>query len=66
MIVEISSGPVRAVIVITDVMSVPEFVMNDFAPLMVQVPSRRAARVLVAPASDRLIDAADLFDGYAE
>ena len=33
-------------------MSVPEFVMNAFVPLIVQVPSASVARVSVAPASE--------------
>src|SRR5207237_9029148 len=43
---------VTAVIVTPDEMSVPQLVMNCFAPLMTHFPSRWSARVLVAPASD--------------
>ncbi len=49
---EISSSPVRAVIVTHAVMSVPAFVMNIFEPSIVQRPSRRSAVVRVAPASE--------------
>ena len=44
--------PVTAVIVTPAEMSVPQLVMNCFAPLMTHLPSRDSARVLVAPASD--------------
>ena len=44
--------PVRAVTVTTEVMSVPELVMNAFAPLMTQSPPSRTALVRVAPASE--------------
>ena len=50
---EISSSPVRAVIVTQAVMSVPALVMKIFDPFTTQWPSRRSARVCVAPASDR-------------
>ena len=49
---EISSSPVRAVIVTQAVMSVPAFVMKIFEPLTTQEPSRSSARVRVAPASE--------------
>ena len=49
---EISSSPVRAVIVTPQVMSVPAFVMNIFEPFTTHVPSRSSAVVRVAPASD--------------
>ena len=49
---EISSSPVRAVIVTQPVMSVPAFVMNIFEPSITQLPSRSSAVVRVAPASD--------------
>ena len=49
---EISSSPVRAVIVTHAVMSVPAFVMKIFEPLMTHSPSLSSARVRVAPASD--------------
>ncbi len=52
MIVEISPSPVRAVTVTRDVMSVPEFVMNDFAPSMTHSSPSSTARVFVAPASE--------------
>jgi hypothetical protein len=52
MIAEISSGPVRAVIVTCEVIAEPEFVMNDFAPLITHWPSTSSARVRVAPASE--------------
>ena len=42
---------VRAVAVITDVIDVPELVMNAFDPLMTHWPFSNTARVLVAPAS---------------
>ena len=57
MIVE-SSGrpssrcPVTAVTVITEVIAVPELVMNCLLPLITQLPSTSSARVLVAEASD--------------
>jgi hypothetical protein len=46
-------APVTAVTVITDVMDVPELVMNCFSPSMTHspAPSSRTARVRVAPAS---------------
>src|SRR5947207_710292 len=43
--------PVTAVIVTPAEMSVPQLVMNCFAPLMTHLPSRDSARVLVAPAT---------------
>ena len=49
---EISSSPVRAVIVTPHVSSVPAFVMNIFAPFTTQEPSRSSAVVRVAPASE--------------
>ena len=49
---EISSSPVRAVIVTQAVMSVPAFVMKILEPLITHSPSRNSARVLVAPASE--------------
>ncbi len=49
---EISSSPVRAVIVTPQVMSVPAFVMKSFDPLTTQEPSRSSAVVRVLPASD--------------
>ena len=49
---EISSSPVRAVIVTPQVMSVPAFVMKSFEPEMTQDPSRSAAVVRVLPASE--------------
>ena len=51
----ISPGPVRAVTVITDVIGVPELVMNDFSPSMTHAPaaSSSVALVRVAPASLR-------------
>ncbi len=49
---EISPSPVAAVIVTQAVMSVPAFVMNIFEPFTTQAPSRRSARVRVAPASE--------------
>jgi hypothetical protein len=49
---EISSSPVRAVIVTHAVMSVPAFVMNIFEPLITQRPSRNSAVVRVFPASE--------------
>ena len=48
---EISSSPVRAVIVTTPEMSVPALVMNCLAPFTVQAPSARVARVRTLPAS---------------
>ena len=44
--------PVTAVIVTPAEMSVPQLVMNCFAPLTTHTPSRCSARVLVAPASE--------------
>ncbi len=44
--------PVRAVTVTTDVMSVPELVMNALAPLTTHSSPSRTARVRVAPASE--------------
>ena len=41
---EISSSPVRAVIVTPRVMSVPAFVMKSFEPLTTHAPSRSSAR----------------------
>src|SRR5919201_624666 len=52
MMFEISSSPVRAVIVTHALMSVPAFVMKIFEPVMIQLPSRNSAVVRVAPASD--------------
>src|SRR5690625_1941440 len=52
MMVEISSGPVTAVTVTIDVISVPELVMNSLLPLMVHVPLSNVARVWVPPASE--------------
>ena len=49
---EISSSPVRAVIVTHAVMSVPAFVMKIFEPLTTHSPSRSSAVVRVAPASE--------------
>ena len=49
---EISSSPVRAVIVTQAVMSVPAFVMKIFEPSITHSPSRRSAFVRVAPASE--------------
>ena len=49
---EISSSPVRAVMVTQAVMSVPALVMKIFDPFTTHRPSRRSARVCVAPASD--------------
>ena len=49
---EISSSPVRAVIVTSAVMSVPAFVMKIFAPFTTQLPSRSSAVVRDAPASE--------------
>ena len=47
-----SRVPVRAVTVTTDVMSVPEFVMNALAPSTTHSSSTSSARVRVAPASE--------------
>ena len=49
---EISSSPVRAVIVTQAEMSVPAFVMNIFEPFTTHSPSRSSAVVRVAPASE--------------
>ena len=49
---EISSSPVRAVMVTSAEMSVPALVMNCLAPSITHSPSSRLARVRVAPASD--------------
>ena len=49
---EISSSPVRAVIVTQAVMSVPAFVMKILEPLITHSPSRSSARVAAFPASD--------------
>ncbi len=49
---EISSSPVRAVIVTPQVSSVPAFVMNIFEPFTTQLPSRSSAVVRVEPASE--------------
>ncbi len=49
---EISSSPVRAVIVTQALMSVPAFVMKILEPLTTHSPSRSSARVRVAPASE--------------
>ena len=51
-IVEISPGPVRAVMVTIDVIGVPELVMNDFSPSITHSPPPSSvARVRVPPAS---------------
>ena len=52
MIAEISPGPVRAVIVTSEVIALPELVMNALAPLITHCPSTSSARVRVAPASE--------------
>ena len=56
MMLEISSGPVRAVTVTRLVMGVPELVMKAFAPFSTHspppAPSRNSARVSVAKASE--------------
>jgi hypothetical protein len=44
--------PVRAVTLTTEVIGEPELVMNDLAPLTVQMPSARVALVFVPPASE--------------
>ncbi len=49
---EISRCPVRAVTVTTLVIGVPEFVMNDLAPLITHSSPSSSARVFVAPASE--------------
>jgi hypothetical protein len=49
---EISSSPVRAVMVTQLVMSVPALVMKIFEPLTTHLPSRSSARVRVEPASE--------------
>ena len=49
---EISSSPVRAVMVTPQVMSVPAFVMKSLEPLTIHEPSRSSAVVRVAPASE--------------
>ena len=49
---EISSSPVRAVIVTSREISVPAFVMNIFEPSMTHSPPSSRAVVRVAPASD--------------
>jgi len=49
---EISSSPVRAVMVTQAVMSVPALVMKIFEPLTIQAPSRSSAAVRVLPASE--------------
>ncbi len=46
-----AAGPVIAVAVITEVMSVPELVMNDFDPLITHSSPSSRAVVRVAPAS---------------
>ncbi len=51
-IVLISSSPVRAVTVTSEVISLPELVMNALAPSITHSPSTRRARVCVRPASD--------------
>ena len=48
---EISSSPVRAVIITKPVMSVPLLVMNCLAPLITHSPPSSAARVRTLPAS---------------
>ena len=52
MIVEISSSPVRVVIVTSLVMSVPELVMNIFDPLIRHWPFSSSACVRGLPASE--------------
>ena len=52
MMLEISSSPVRAVIVTQAVMSVPALVMKIFEPFTTHSPSRSSACVRVAPASE--------------
>ena len=47
-----SRVPVTAVVVTSEVMSVPELVMNCLEPLIRQLPSSSFAVVLVPPASD--------------
>ncbi len=49
---EISSSPVRAVIVVKREMSVPALVMNCFAPLITHSPSSSRAVVRTLPASE--------------
>jgi hypothetical protein len=49
---EISSSPVRAVIVTPQVSSVPAFVMNILEPFTTQASSRSSAVVRAAPASE--------------
>ena len=49
---ETSSGPVSAVIVTQEVMSVPALVMKILEPLTTKEPSRSSAVVRVAPASE--------------
>ena len=49
---EISPSPVFAVIVTQPVMSVPELVMNCFAPSITHSPPSRSAFVRTLPASD--------------
>ena len=49
---EISSSPVRAVIVTPQLSSVPAFVMNIFAPFTTHDPSRSSAVVRLEPASE--------------
>ena len=49
---EISSSPVRAVIVTQALISVPAFVMKIFEPSITHSPSRSSAFVRVAPASE--------------
>ena len=46
-IVEISPGPVSAVTVTSDVIGVPEFVMNDFSPSITHCPAVSSSRALV-------------------
>jgi hypothetical protein len=52
MMFETSPSPVSAVIVTSPLMSVPALVMKTFEPLITHCPSRRSARVRVAPASE--------------
>jgi hypothetical protein len=52
MMLEISSPPVRAVIVTQALISVPALVMKIFEPSTTHEPSSRRAVVRVAPASD--------------
>ena len=49
---EISSGPVRAVMQTTPEISVPALVMNCLAPSITHSPPSRLARVRTLPASE--------------